>query len=75
MQDHSDGKTWFPQAPENGQAHSLRRDVNTLALDIGPRNLYHYEALQRAASYIETALRDAGYTPLLNTYEPKAKVL
>src|SRR6266550_3076073 len=64
----------FPQAPlENGQAQRLKTDVSRLATEIGPRNIYHYEALQKAAAHIETSLREAGYSPLLHTYETQGK--
>src|SRR4051812_24471212 len=73
MQDQSHGKPSILQAHENGQADSLRRDVYHLAADIGPRNIYHYNALQRAADHIATSLRDAGYTPLLHSYKTEDK--
>src|SRR3989440_10441025 len=51
----------------------LKTDVSRLATEIGPRNIYHYEALQKAAAHIETSLREAGYSPLLHTYETQGK--
>jgi len=47
--------------------------VARLAAKIGPRNIHHYDALQRAAVHIETSLRHAGYTPLLHSYEIHGK--
>lgn len=73
MQDQSHRKPSFQQALENGQADSLRRNVYHLAVNIGPRNIYHYEALLRAADHIETSFRDAGYTPLLHSYKARGK--
>jgi Zn-dependent M28 family amino/carboxypeptidase len=73
MQDQSHRKPSFRQALENGQADSLRRNVYHLAVNIGPRNIYHYEALLRAADHIETSFRDAGYTPLLHSYKAQGK--
>src|SRR5437660_12662744 len=64
----------FPQAPlENGQAQRLKTDVSHLATEIGPRNIQHYEALQKAAAHIETSLKEAGYCPLLHHYEASCK--
>src|SRR5438445_13362519 len=40
---------------------SLRRDVKTLAGEIGERNLVRYEALAAAAKYLEQELTEAGY--------------
>ena len=40
----------------------LRRDVNTLAGEIGPRNASHnYPQLLEAAHFLEESLRDASY--------------
>ena len=60
-------------ALENGPIDRLRRDVDRLAVEIGPRNIYHYEALQKAADHLETSLRETGYSPLLHRYEPMTK--
>jgi len=60
-------------ALENGRIDRLRRDVDRLAVEIGPRNIYHYEALQKAADYLETSLRETGYSPLLHRYETQGK--
>jgi Zn-dependent M28 family amino/carboxypeptidase len=40
-----------------------------LARTIGERNLWRYEALERAARYITTQLRSAGYEPQRQTFE------
>src|SRR5438270_12348835 len=34
-------------ALENGPIDRLRRDIDRVAVEIGPRNIYHYEALQK----------------------------
>ena len=47
----------------------LRRHVETLATEIGDRNVWRYKALQRAAEYIETEFRTCGYSPSRQTYE------
>ena len=60
-------------ALENGPIDRLRRDVDRLAVEIGPRNIYHYEALQKAADHLETSLRETGYSPLLHRYETHDK--
>jgi hypothetical protein len=52
----------------------LRSDVARLAADIGPRDIYHYEALRKAADVTETALRDAGYAPLPHSYETWGRI-
>jgi len=48
---------------------SLRVDVQTLAGEIGERNLVHYEALTAAATYLDHALTDAGYSVERNDFE------
>ena len=55
------------------QADRLRRDVDRLVTEIGPRNIHHYEALQKAAAHIQTSLKEAGYCPLLHHYEARGK--
>ncbi len=47
----------------------LRRDVATLAGQIGERNLYQYEQLQQAANFIEAELAKAGYAVGRQAYE------
>ena len=64
---NSDG-SGRPLGTENtstdGQQERLKRHVRRLAVEIGPRNLYHYEALQKAATYIESVLAEAGHSEL-----------
>ncbi len=40
----------------------LRRHVETLAGEIGERNVPHYIALSKAADYVDSSLSDAGFT-------------
>jgi hypothetical protein len=51
----------------------LKVAVHHLALEIGPRNIYHYTSLCRAAAYIETAVADAGYAAVRQSFEAKGK--
>ena len=66
-----------PFAPEDrsadGQRARIERHVMRLAAEIGPRNLYHYDALQEAAAYIEHALAEAGHAPVRQSYETRGK--
>ena len=39
----------------------IRRDVEALAIEIGERNLFQYEGLKAAASFVEGELRAASY--------------
>jgi Zn-dependent M28 family amino/carboxypeptidase len=47
----------------------IRRHVETLALDIGERNLWRYAALMRTAEYIEAEFAASGYSPTRQTYQ------
>jgi len=47
----------------------MRRHIQTLALDIGERNLWRYAALTRAADYIEAEFDACGYSPARQTYQ------
>ena len=47
----------------------LRADVQTLAGEIGERNLSRYPALTRACEFIETSLGKAGYETRRDSYE------
>jgi Zn-dependent M28 family amino/carboxypeptidase len=51
----------------------LRRDVVMLAAEIGERNVVCLDALNDAADFIETALRDAGYQVERQAYEVAGK--
>ena len=50
-------------------APRLRAHVQMLAGTIGERNLWRYEALNRAAAYISAQLGTHGYTPRHQTFE------
>ena len=53
---------------------ALRRDVEFLATEIGPRNLYHYAALAQSADYCERSFHGMRYTPLLQRYHARHHV-
>jgi Zn-dependent M28 family amino/carboxypeptidase len=53
------------------QSERLKQDVTHLAAEIGPRNIFHYEALQKAAGYIESSLTGVGYPPRRQVYETR----
>lgn len=54
---------------ERELAEALRRDVETLARDIGERNVARPEALERAARFVEESLSAAGYDPRRQTFD------
>jgi Iap family predicted aminopeptidase len=56
-------------ADELALREELRRDVRTLAGDIGERNLSRYPALMRAAEFIEESLGQAGYQTRRDSYD------
>ena len=56
-------------AREQAMKADLRRHVEELAGRIGERNMYHLDALQAAARYVETQLQAAGLTVTRETYE------
>ncbi len=47
----------------------LQNHVNTLAQEIGERNLWHYPALQASVNYIRGVFRGLGYVPESLVYE------
>ena len=53
---------------------ALRRDVDFLAIQIGPRNLYHYAALAQCADFCERSFYDMGCTPFLQGYNARNRV-
>ncbi|HEV3410545.1 MAG TPA: M28 family peptidase [Chthoniobacterales bacterium] len=56
-------------AEEEKLRDELRADVQTLAGEIGERNVQRYGQLQLAASFIEKAFADAGFNPRRDGYE------
>ena len=62
-------------AAQSDLRRSLERHVNTLAGDIGERNLYRYPALLRAADYIEAEFAAMGYQPRSQTYQLRDKAV
>ena len=54
--------------------YELQSYVQTLAGDIGERNLFHYDKLITAAEYIRSTLADIGYEVQGQTYEVAGKV-
>ena len=67
----------FPPATAEEQrlARRLRGHVETLAGAIGERNVWHYEALERAAVYVEDELRRLGYRPGRQEYEAAGRTV
>lgn len=64
------------RASEAAGAHqnligTLRRDVDVLAVQIGPRNLHHYAALTQAAQFCECSFSGMGYVPRLQQYHAR----
>jgi Zn-dependent M28 family amino/carboxypeptidase len=77
MDDHPDparetGSSFAEDGPDR-QRERLERHVTGLASGIGPRNIYHYEALRAAAAYVEVSLAEAGHTPAPQPYETRGK--
>jgi hypothetical protein len=62
-----------PLAPlsdqEQALAAELRRDVETLALQIGERNIWNPAEMRRAADYLESELERAGWTVARHAYQ------
>jgi len=77
MADHDDptqeAKRSLSGGSLDGQQERLKQHVTRLASEIGPRNIYHYEALQAAAAFIETSLTEGGYVPALQQYDARGK--
>jgi len=59
---------------DRGTSGRLSGVVAHLASDIGPRNIYHYPALCRAADHLELAFRKLGYSPVRQTYEVDGRI-
>ncbi|MHC5024943.1 MAG: M28 family peptidase, partial [Planctomycetota bacterium] len=56
-------------AEQAALADELRQDVEAIAGDIGPRHVFSPRELADAASYLQTALRDAGYAVERQTFD------
>ncbi len=56
-----------------GLRDALKRDIETLAGEIGERNLYRYDKLLEAARYIEDSLAEAGYEVERQAFEVNGK--
>jgi hypothetical protein len=56
-----------------GSAERLRQHVEVLAGEIGKRSLFTYQALERAARYIEEELEAAGYAVESQEFEVRGK--
>jgi Zn-dependent M28 family amino/carboxypeptidase len=54
---------------------NLRRHVHMLAGEIGERNLWRNEALDRAAEYIAGEFRAAGYEPTFQSYKERGRLV
>lgn len=54
---------------------ALEKHVMVLGEDIGERNVWHHNALQKAAVYIEETLQAFGYTVTLQEFEAKGKTV
>jgi hypothetical protein len=63
-----DGSAAPLDAREERYRARLERDVAMLASEIGERNVYRPDALERAALHLEGELRDAGLAPARQTY-------
>ena len=67
-----------PLPPATDELHRLEQElqsyVQTLAGDIGERNLFHYDKLSTAAEYIRSTLAEVGYEVGRQTYEVAGKV-
>lgn len=51
----------------------LRADIETLAIDIGPRHLWRFGSLERTADFVERGLAAAGYQVERQTYHVDGK--
>jgi hypothetical protein len=55
----------------DGQRQRIEADVQHLASHIGPRNIYHFGALEAAARFIEHSLVEAGHSTVLQPYRAR----
>ena len=63
-----------PDEPRNReQLTRLRNHINRVAVEFGPRNLFHYDTLQQTASYLQHCFAELGYDPVLQEYPARGK--
>jgi hypothetical protein len=62
-------------SPKTIRDKRLLNVVRHLATEIGPRNIYHYDSLCRAAEYVENAFHTLGYFPVRQTRGERQKGL
>jgi Zn-dependent M28 family amino/carboxypeptidase len=60
-------------AQQTDLREALRRDVEVLAGDIGPRNAWCPEGLDRALRFLEQSLTAAGHAPRRQTYRAEGR--
>ncbi|MGD2184267.1 M28 family peptidase [Lusitaniella coriacea] len=48
---------------------SLQQDIQTIAVDLGIRNITHYENLNKTRNFLENSLTQAGYEVKRQTYK------
>ena len=62
--------TLAPLTPHEAEVRdAVKRDVQTLAGDIGERNMQYVEAYRRASDFMEAQLGDAGYSVRRETFQ------
>ncbi|OGV48446.1 MAG: hypothetical protein A2X49_15960 [Lentisphaerae bacterium GWF2_52_8] len=75
MPGHSFPSSVFtPSDSEKALALELRRDVEKLATEIGPRNLEHYDKLNEAANWLAQEFRNAGCSVSEQSYNAEPGV-
>lgn len=63
-----------PLTPEQiALRNQLKSDVETLASQIGERNIWQYDNLTAAADFIEKSLTEAGYNPNRQNFQAEGK--
>src|SRR3954452_12182943 len=58
---------------ESTRADRLRAVCHRLAVEIGPRNVYHYDSLCRTSEFIEASFQQLGYTPTRQEFDARGK--
>ena len=62
-------------ADEISLRNRLEQHVSVLAGAIGERNVWHHDALEKAAGYIEETLQDMGYPVVAQAYTAGGKIV